>query len=73
MWGPEPLKSRIKCLVLIGTGVPSLKPFQDDVFHMGMTLIAIASETEQTAETFAETCHTSMTVAGTTVLRLIAG
>jgi hypothetical protein len=52
MWGPEPLENKIKCLVSIGTGVPSLKPFQDDVFNIGKTLVAIATETEQTAEKF---------------------
>ena len=52
MWGPEPVESRIKCLVSIGTGVPSLKPFRDDVFHIGKSLLAIATETEQTAERF---------------------
>lgn len=52
IWGPQPLEGRIKCLVSIGTGVPSLKPFQDDVFHIGSTLVAIATETEQTAERF---------------------
>jgi predicted acylesterase/phospholipase RssA len=51
-WGPEPLESRIKCLVSIGTGVPSLKPFKDDVLHIHKTLAAIATETEQTAERF---------------------
>jgi hypothetical protein len=38
--------------VSIGTGVPSLKSFKDDVLHIGKTLIAIATETEQTAERF---------------------
>ncbi|PSN58604.1 hypothetical protein BS50DRAFT_614817 [Corynespora cassiicola Philippines] len=52
VWGPEPLEDKIKCLVSIGTGMPSLKPFKDDVFHMGETLVAIATETEQTAEKF---------------------
>jgi predicted acylesterase/phospholipase RssA len=52
IWGPEPLESRIKCLVSIGTGVPSIKPFKDDVLHIGKTLIAIATETEQTAQRF---------------------
>ena len=52
MWGPEPLESRIKCLVSIGTGVPSLKPFQDDFLCIGKMLVAIATETEQTAERF---------------------
>jgi predicted acylesterase/phospholipase RssA len=52
IWGPQPLEGRIKCLVSIGTGVPSLKPFRDDVFHIGNTLVAIATETGQTAERF---------------------
>ena len=52
MWGSGPLESRVKSLVSIGTGVPSLKPFQDDVLYIGETLILIATETEQTAERF---------------------
>ncbi|PQE09025.1 Kinesin light chain protein [Rutstroemia sp. NJR-2017a BBW] len=52
LWGPQPLEGKIKCLVSIGTGVPSLKPFRDDVFHIGKTLVAIATETGQTAERF---------------------
>ena len=52
IWGPEPLEGRIKCLVSIGTGSPSLKPFRDDVFHIHKTLTTIATETEQTAERF---------------------
>ena len=36
----------------IGTGIPSLKPFRDDVLHIGPTLVAIATETEQTVERF---------------------
>lgn len=51
LWGP-PLENKLKYLVSIGTGVPSLKPFQNDVFHIGDTLAAIATETEQTAERF---------------------
>ena len=51
-WGPQPLESRVKCLVSIGTGVPSLKPFQDNIFNVHKTLAAIATETEQTAERF---------------------
>jgi hypothetical protein len=34
VWGPEPLQGKVKCLVSIATGVPSLKPFKDDVLHM---------------------------------------
>ncbi|CAN9175299.1 unnamed protein product [Alternaria alternata] len=52
VWGPEPLEGKVKCLVSIGTGVPSLKAFKDDVFNIGQTLAAIATETEQTAERF---------------------
>jgi predicted acylesterase/phospholipase RssA len=51
-WGPKPLEDRIKCLVSIGTGAPSLKPFKDDALHIHKTLAAIATETEQTAERF---------------------
>lgn len=52
MWGPEPIEDRIQCLVSIGTGRPSLTAFRDDVTHIHTTLAAIATETEQTAETF---------------------
>jgi Ankyrin repeats (3 copies)/Ankyrin repeat len=52
MWGVEPLEGKLQCLVSIGTGTPSLKPFRDDVLHIGETLVAIATETEQTAERF---------------------
>jgi hypothetical protein len=38
--------------VSIGTGVPSLRPFRDDIFNIGETLVAIATETEQTVERF---------------------
>jgi hypothetical protein len=37
---------------LIGTGVPSLKPFKDNMLHISETLVAIATETEVTAERF---------------------
>jgi len=52
MWGPDPLEGKVQCLVSIGTGIPSLKPFRDDLLHIGETLVAIATETEQTAERF---------------------
>ncbi|KAK5459541.1 hypothetical protein LTS15_003670 [Exophiala xenobiotica] len=52
IYGPEPLEHNLDCLVSIGTGVPPLKPFRDDVLHIHETLIAMATETEQTAERF---------------------
>ncbi|KAL9607110.1 MAG: hypothetical protein Q9167_007945 [Letrouitia subvulpina] len=35
-----------------GTGMPSLKPFTDDLVGIGQSLLAIATETEKTAERF---------------------
>lgn len=49
---PQPLEGRIKYLTSIGTGVPLLKPFRDDVFHIGNALVAIATETEKMAQRF---------------------
>jgi hypothetical protein len=44
------LENRIKRIVSIGTGVLSLEPFRGDAFHIGKTLIAIATDTEQMVE-----------------------
>ena len=41
------LQNKIKCLVSIGTGVPSLKIFRDDFLNIGETLVPIATETEK--------------------------
>lgn len=42
----------LRCLVSIGTGVPSLTPFGDDVGQIGKALLAIALDTEVTADAF---------------------
>jgi hypothetical protein len=52
MWQSGPLEDRVKCLVSIGTGVPSLTPFKDDLIGIGQSLQKIATETEKTAEQF---------------------
>lgn len=52
VWGPEPLEGKVQCLVSIGTGIPTLKPFKDDILNIGKTLLAMAVDTEQTAESF---------------------
>ena len=52
IYGPGPLEDNLDCLVSIGTGIPSLTPFGDDVLHIHETLITMATETEQTAERF---------------------
>lgn len=53
IWGREVMEDGVKILVSVGTGMPSLKPFRDDMRRIGKTLVAIATETEKTAETFA--------------------
>uniref|UniRef100_A0A0B7KQA1 PNPLA domain-containing protein n=1 Tax=Bionectria ochroleuca TaxID=29856 RepID=A0A0B7KQA1_BIOOC len=52
VWGDDQLRSRLRCLVSIGTGVPALKPVRDDVLGIGATLTSLATETEKTAEQF---------------------
>ena len=52
IWPSGSLEDKIKCLVSIGTGVPSLTPFKDDIISIGRSLLAIATETEKTAERF---------------------
>ncbi|CZR43873.1 uncharacterized protein FPRO_13681 [Fusarium proliferatum ET1] len=52
VWGEDQLRSRLRCLVSIGTGVPALKPVRDDVLGIRATLTSLATETEKTAEQF---------------------
>jgi predicted acylesterase/phospholipase RssA len=42
----------LKCLVSIGTGTPSLKPFGSCLLAVGKTLKSIATDTERTAVSF---------------------
>ncbi len=53
------LEENVKCLVSIGTGIPSLKPFGDDLVNIGKTLLAIATDTEALAEDF-QRHHTNL-------------
>lgn len=43
----------------------SLKPFQDDIFQIGETLVAIATETDQIAETLRKESEVSVPAADT--------
>jgi len=52
MWPSSSLEDKVKCLVSVGTGVPSLTPFKGDLVGIGQSLLAIATETEKTAERF---------------------
>lgn len=46
------LEDQIKCILSIGTGVPSLQPFGASLKDVALGLKAIALETEETAELF---------------------
>lgn len=46
------LEDNILCLVSVGTGMPTLKPFGDDPIKIGKSLLAIATDTERKAEDF---------------------
>ena len=52
IWQLGSLEERVQCLVSVGTGVLSLRPFTDDLISIGRSLLAIATETEKTAEKF---------------------
>ena len=45
---------RVKCIVSIGTGRSQMKNFGKNFMEIARTLIAISTETENTAETFAK-------------------
>ena len=51
IWGSQ-LQNQLKCVVSIGTGVLSLTRIRDDALNIGGTLVAIATETEKTAQQF---------------------
>jgi predicted acylesterase/phospholipase RssA len=53
LWPEGHLEDKIKCLVSIGTGQPSLEPFGESLVDVATTLLAIATDTERTAEVFA--------------------
>lgn len=46
------LEDHVKCFVSIGTGMPALKPFSDSIRGIGKTLVAIATDSENTVENF---------------------
>lgn len=52
MWPEGSFEDRVQCIVSLGTGVPSLKPFKNELISIGKSIIAIATETEKTAEMF---------------------
>jgi predicted acylesterase/phospholipase RssA len=48
----QSLPKNLKCIVSIGTGIPSLKPFDDYPWQIFKALKRIATQTEKTAEAF---------------------
>jgi hypothetical protein len=46
------LEDNILCLVSVGTGTPSIKPFGDGLAEIADALLAIATDTEKRAEDF---------------------
>lgn len=46
------LEDHVQCVISIGTGMPSLKPFGDNLMSIGSALIGIATKTEEVAEVF---------------------
>lgn len=48
----QQLDEKVQCIVSIGTGVPSLKPFSGNMWNIHSTLVDLASETEETAGRF---------------------
>ena len=49
---PEPLESNLNVLLSIGTGGPSIRPFETHLKGIGTSLARIAAETCHTAENF---------------------
>ena len=52
VWELERLEDHLQCLVSIGTGVPSLRPFGRNLKDISATLLKIATDTEKLAERF---------------------
>ena len=52
IWSAEPLEENIRCIISIGTDIPSLKKFGKGILDLGKSLLSIATETETTAELF---------------------
>lgn len=55
LWDVEGrLPEHLACLVSIGTGIPAARPYGDKFWEIAKSLVAIATESEQTAASFAE-------------------
>ncbi len=59
------LEDHVNCLLSLGTGVPSLKPFGPDPLQIGKTILAIAMDSSKKWEEFAKQ-HPKMLAEGRT-------
>jgi hypothetical protein len=66
IWGLEPLQDNVRCLVSVGTGIPSLKPFRDDVSTSAKLLSRFQPKLSRLRSGSRETNHTWTIAAGTT-------
>ncbi|KAI9774452.1 MAG: hypothetical protein M1839_001735 [Geoglossum umbratile] len=53
------LEDNVRCLVSIGTGIPTSKPFPSNAMGVGKALVAIATDTENVADMF-QKHHTNL-------------
>lgn len=44
IWSTEPLEENIRCIISIGTGVPSFKKFGKGIIDLGKSLLRIATD-----------------------------
>lgn len=52
VWTLDRIEDHLHCLISVGTGLPSIKPFGSSLVKISATLRAISLETESTAENF---------------------
>lgn len=64
MWGPESLEGKVQCLVSVGTGIPLLKTFRDDVLISPRRYLPSLPKTSRRLRGSDETSHTWTAVAG---------
>jgi hypothetical protein len=51
---PGAFEDNVNCMIFVGAGVLSMRPFGDKPWEIGRSLVAIATETERTASAFVE-------------------
>ena len=52
VWSSDTLEAQLRCLISVGTGVPKVAAFGDYPSEIIETILAIATDTQKTAEDF---------------------